>query len=147
MSLRPPGNLDPGLLDRRVTLQYSVPTRDAAGGTVADWYDAATVWAGKRPEGGGRLFAAEAKHYDATLVYRIRHRPDIGAGYRLIHGDDTYEIVAVAELGRRAYLDLFLRGLDQTPGDNRSDLDLGDGTTPLGLGDGPSTLNLGGIAA
>ncbi len=36
-------------LDQRVTLQTSAISRDAVGGQVETWSDAATVWAGVRP--------------------------------------------------------------------------------------------------
>lgn len=104
------------LLDRRITLQYSVPTRDAAGGSVPAWIEAATVWAGKLDSRGGRLYAAEAKHYETSLIYRIRHRVDVAEGWRLVHGDDVFEIVHAAEVGRAEHLDLFLRGIDVTAG-------------------------------
>jgi SPP1 family predicted phage head-tail adaptor len=143
MSLQAPGNTDPARLDRRVTLQQADPARDSAGGVVLTYSELATVWAGKAPGSGGRLYGAEAKHYEATLIYRIRHRPDVRPGLRLVHGDDLYEVVAVEEIGRRHYLDLFLRGLDQTPGDNRAYLDAGDGTTLLDAGDGNTLLDAG----
>lgn len=141
--LRSPGNTNPGRLDRRVTLQYSVPTRDATGGATLTWYETATVWAGREARSGGRLFAAEGKHFDSALVYRIRHRTDVAAGMRLIHGDDLYEITEVQEVDRRRYLDLTVRGIDQTPGDAVLALDLGDGATPLDLGDGVTLIDLG----
>jgi SPP1 family predicted phage head-tail adaptor len=143
MSLQAPGNSDPARLDRRVTLQQAEAARDALGGSVITWADQVTVWAGKAPGSGGRLYAAEAKHYEASLIYRIRHRPDVRAGLRLVHGDDLFEVVHVEEIGRRHFLDLFLRGLDQTPGDNLARLDAGDGLTYLDAGDGTTLLDAG----
>lgn len=116
MSLLASGNTDPGRLDRRVRLQYALKTRDAAGGVLTEWVEAGSVWAGKVHVRGSRFFAAEAKHYENALVYRIRHRIDVRQGWRLVHGDDVFEIVDVGEAGREHYLDLLLRGVDQTPG-------------------------------
>lgn len=115
MSLRAKGNLDPGQLDRRISLRYPIAARDAAGGEVVTWFEAATVWAKKTPLRGNRLFAAEAKHFEAELTYEIRHRSDVAEGWQLVHGDDAYEITAIAELGREARLELSCRGLDQSP--------------------------------
>lgn len=116
MSLLVQGNLDPGRLDRRIVLSYPVETRDALGGSVTSWITAATVWGAKLPAGGGRMYAAEGKHYEQLLTYRLRHRADVAPGWRLTHGDDVFEIAAVAEQGRGHYLDVSLRGVDQTAG-------------------------------
>jgi SPP1 family predicted phage head-tail adaptor len=91
-------------------------SRDAAGGSVVEWVEAGTVWASKQPVSGGRMYAAEAKHFEASLVYRIRARPDVAPGWRLVHGDDFFEIVDIQEQGRDHYFDLSLRGIDQTSG-------------------------------
>jgi SPP1 family predicted phage head-tail adaptor len=116
MSLRPKGNQDPGQLDRRVSLRYPVTTRDASGGKEVTFIESAVVWAKKTPLRGGRSFAAEGKHYTAEITYEIRHRSDVGAGWQLVHGDDVYEITAVAELGREARLELSCHGIDQSAG-------------------------------
>ena len=131
-----PGNIDPGRLDRRITLSEFTATRDSVGGVVTSWDDVATVWATKVPQGGGRLYAAEAKHYEQTLLYRIRHRTDVAPGWRLTHGDDVFEITNVEELGRRHFLELSCRAIDQTPGDAAAvGLVTGDGDS-LVTGDG-----------
>jgi SPP1 family predicted phage head-tail adaptor len=140
-------NIDPGRLDRRVTLQYSVGERDAVGGRSLTWYDAATVWAAREYVHGGRFFAAEEKHFESLLAYRIRHRSDVRAGMRLIHGDDTFEIVSVDDAGRRRFLELTCRAIDQDTGDNRDGFDLGDGVTAFDLGDEATELSCGGLAA
>ena len=138
---------DPGRLDRRITIQYSIPSRDTSGGVALDWYDAATVWASLAFLRGNRLYAADEKSFEALVTYRIRHRGDIESGMRLIHGDDVFEIVAVEQLGRRHFLEMTCRAINQTVGDNRDDLDLGDGVTLLDLGDGQTNLNRGGAIA
>jgi SPP1 family predicted phage head-tail adaptor len=134
-------------LDRYVTLQYSVSGRDAAGGVALTWYDLVSTWAAKSPQGGGRLYAAEMKHYEASIVYRIRHRSAVRPGMRLIHGDDVFEIVHAPEVGRREFMDLLCRGIDQDTGDNRDDLNLGDAGTLFDLGDAATNLSRGGARA
>lgn len=124
MSRDASGSRDPGRLDRRVVLQYPVSARDAMGGSVVTWVNAATVSAEKRPVSGGRFYAAEAKHYVAQLTYRIRWRRDVAEGWRLVHGDDVFEIVHAAEQGRQHFLDLELRALDQVTGNNGRSFDV-----------------------
>lgn len=107
-------NYNPGRLDRRITLQSSASARDAAGGTVLTWSSLATsVPAEKNPPRGGRMFAAEAKHQEASTIFRIRYRTDVTAFMRLIHGAATYEITHLVEVGRAQFLDLECRALDQ----------------------------------
>lgn len=140
-------SVDPGRLDRRITVQYALPARDAAGGVTVDWYDTATLWASVAFLSGNRLYAADEKSFEALVTYRIRHRGDVETGMRLIHGDDTFEIVSVEQLGRRHFLDLTCRAIDQSIGESGDDLDLGDGVTLFDLGNAETTLNRGGDIA
>lgn len=128
MSLEAKAASNPGALDRRVRLDYPLTTRTADGGESTKWVSAASVWSAVTVGAGGRLYAADAKHYDAGLTYRIRARNDIRAGWRLVHGDDVFEITAVEELGRGHYLELTVRGIDQTPHTAVAALLLHDGT-------------------
>lgn len=87
------------------------------GGEVIEWVNAATVWAGKVPIGGGQLYSAEAKNYAATLQYVIRHRTDVEPGWRMVHGDDTFEITATDPgEGRDGYLTLSLEAINESVG-------------------------------
>lgn len=95
---------------------YSVITRDAAGGEVIEWVNADTVWASKQPVSGKKMYAGEGKHFEVSLLYRIRHRLDVAAGWRLQHGDDIFEIIDPSEVGRRQFLDLAISGIDQDAG-------------------------------
>lgn len=116
---------DPGRLDRRVTLQAPNVSTDAVGGPATTWDDVVTVWAGKRPLSGARLFAAEMKNAIDLVVFRIRHRTDVTPFWRLVHGDDVYEIVPpTEELGRRHFLDLTCRAINQSVGNNYTPLSM-----------------------
>lgn len=115
MSLEAKGSANPGALDRRVRLDYPLASRTSDGGESITWVAAASVWAGLVVKSGGKTYAAEAAHYEAGLSFRIRARSDIRAGWRLVHGDDVFEIVAVEELGRSHFLELTTRAIDQTP--------------------------------
>ena len=140
MALSSPGSANPGTLDRRVRLDYPSVSRTADGGEALTWFEAATVWASRVFNSGGRLFAADAKHYDAGLTYRIRARTDVAPGWRLVHGDDVFEIIAVEELGRLHLFELAVRAINQTPHTPVSAFLLHSGA-PLALHDG-STFTL-----
>lgn len=105
---------DPGRLDRRVTLQYPVQSRDANGAAIVEWNNAADVWASKREQTGQRAFAAEEKQALDLVTFRIRWRSDLAPFWRLTHGDNVFEIIPpLAELGRHQFLDLTCRGVNQ----------------------------------
>ena len=72
MSLAPTTS-NPGLLYSRVRLYYPSITRDADGGAPINYVMVGSFWAQRDPNGGGRLYAAEAKHYEITRTYRIRY--------------------------------------------------------------------------
>lgn len=132
---------NPAKLDRRITLQYPVPARNALGESVITWINSTTVWASWLPQGGREFRAAQSLHADATGIFRIRHRTDVDQTWRLIHGDDTFEIIVPQEVERRCYLDLIVRGLDQTPGygeitETAVDAELLHDGTALNLHDG-----------
>jgi SPP1 family predicted phage head-tail adaptor len=111
------GNSNPGRLDRRVVLQYRSVTRDSMGGEVIEWVNAATVWAEKVPVGGNRMYSAEGKSFANTLEYTIRHRSDVETGWRLVHGDDVFEITATdPSEARNDRLTLSLRAINQSIG-------------------------------
>jgi SPP1 family predicted phage head-tail adaptor len=107
---------NPGKMDRRIILRYPFTGRDSEGGVTTEWIEASTVWAAWLPQGSREFMAAQALHAEATGVFRIRHRSDIDSTWRAVKGDDLFEIIGVTEIGRREYLDLAVRALDQTTG-------------------------------
>lgn len=139
MSLLALGNTNPGALDRRIRLDYPTISRTADGGEETVWVQAVSLWAQKTFEGGGGFVASKAKHYEANLVFRIRARNDVQPGWRLVHGDDLYEIEAITANGRGHLLDLSVRALDQTVHTPVSAFLLHDGS-PFLLHDGTAFL-------
>lgn len=105
-------NFDCRELDRRVTLSSPTATQSASGEVARAFSSVCTVWAALLPLGGARFSAAEGKHYDGSFRYRIRYRSGVLPGYRLTVAGDALEIVHVAEIGRREFLDLTCRGVD-----------------------------------
>lgn len=132
-------SVNPARLDRRITLQYSLPTRNAMGESVAGWVEAATVWAGWLKRESREFIAAQTRNAETTGVLRIRHRTDVAATWRIVAGDDVFEVLGdPIEEGRREYLLLSVRALNQSPSDALSVLILEgtDSTALLLLEDG-----------
>jgi SPP1 family predicted phage head-tail adaptor len=105
---------DPARMDRRVVLQAGTKTRDALGAEVITWSTTDTVWASKTFQSGRRLYAGEEKHGEDIVIFRIRYLATVQRFWRVVHGDDTYEIISVDELGRQHLMDLTCRAIDQS---------------------------------
>lgn len=95
-----------GKLQHRIEIQRVVETVLASGHVDKDW----TIYARGRAE----LRQASISEYltgfgeaDAGAgVFLIRWIPGVTTGDRIIHGGKTWNIVAIAEIGRRRGLEL-----------------------------------------
>lgn len=96
--------INAGKLDRRITLQTATQTRGAAGGFTSSWVDTATVWAEYMPQGGREFRAAGALHAETSVLFRIRYRAATTADMRISFGGALYDIISIAEEGRREAL-------------------------------------------
>jgi len=104
--------MNPGTLDRRITIQKRTITRDSFGDAVESWADWRTsIPARQIYRSGGESFgASEQRVATRTVVFRIRYL-SLGdvldpAAYRITFGGQVYDVRAIEEFGRRAYLDL-----------------------------------------
>lgn len=63
---------------------------------------------------GGRLYAAEEKRGESIQLFRIRFRTDVQRFWRLVYGEQTFEIIDVdTGEAREQFLDITVRGIDQ----------------------------------
>jgi SPP1 family predicted phage head-tail adaptor len=95
-----------GNLDRRVVIQTSTESQGSTGEVTPSWSTFATVWASRRDTLGSERVRAGAETAMADAVFRIRWLSGVTAKMRLTEGSDVWDIVALAELGRREGLDL-----------------------------------------
>lgn len=98
--------IEAGRLDRRIVLQQPTVTRDSVGGPVESWSTVATVWAGYRPQRGDEVFAARQRTATREAVFTIRHRTDVTESTRIVFDGHNWDIVHIAELDRRAGLEI-----------------------------------------
>ena len=98
----PPVN--PGRLDRLVTLLAPSPTRDASGSIADEFRAAATVFAEMVEQGGREFRAAGNLNAETTAIFTLRWRADINPGWRIACGGKEWEVLAVSEVGRREFL-------------------------------------------
>lgn len=98
-------SLNPGKLNRRVTLQVYEGTTSATGGVVESW----VMWRNRIPcervEHTGRAFrAAGVGHAEVSHVLRIRYVKDfdpVARRFRALFDNAQHDVVAVLEEGNR----------------------------------------------
>jgi SPP1 family predicted phage head-tail adaptor len=95
-----------GRLDRLITLQTRVLTRNAQGEEVVSYTDLADVWASKVDLRGREYFAAQQVNAEVTTRWQIYYRSDITYLHAVVYDGVTYDIQQVSEIGRRIGLEL-----------------------------------------
>jgi SPP1 family predicted phage head-tail adaptor len=92
-------NIDPGRLNKRITLLHPVRTQDALGQAAITWQAVATVWAQALPLRSVERFAAAAVQQENTLKFRVRLRTDVDTTWRLEYQGRGYDITGVLPFG------------------------------------------------
>lgn len=91
--------------DRRITIQRSVKTEDAAGDPVQTWSDDRKLWARKRDGRGREFFSAAQIVRDADTVFKVRSsgyaRALAPETHRIFYKGQIYEIVGKADTDDR----------------------------------------------
>ena len=97
--------LDPGKLDRRITIQTRSTSVDSYGTPIETWGDTVTVWAGiEYPKtGSGEQYFDNVPIATTTVVFTIRNRAVDPATNRIEYGNDIYDIERIGEIGRRNF--------------------------------------------
>lgn len=96
--------LDPGQLDRRVTLQSASVSTDGFGQAVRTYSTLAQVWAKvdyrtvKEGEDAEKLTSVN------KVRFTIRYRADVDATIKISWDSKTYEVEGVSLEGRERYL-------------------------------------------
>jgi SPP1 family predicted phage head-tail adaptor len=93
-----------GLLDRRVRLERRHEVTDDSGQVVVQWEPIADVWARVEPLGGREAFGQQQWVATGDLRFTVRWRDDIDPLHRVVHEGRAYDVVSVAEDGRREAL-------------------------------------------
>lgn len=112
--------IEPGHLDRRVTIQQATNGVDEAGAPLQTWTTLATVWMGRdHIRGMERVQAGMAQSaYDARWLmhYRADMDPDlvdVPKDRRLVFGGRVHEIVGAQHVGRKQGIELTVRATTQ----------------------------------
>jgi SPP1 family predicted phage head-tail adaptor len=96
--------MNPGALDRQITLQAKVATRDSFGGAAERWIDRGDVWAQRLDQGGGEFRRAGVVNSEVTTIFRLRYNPNLTPAMRILHEGALFDIVSINEgEGRRMW--------------------------------------------
>lgn len=87
--------MEPGTLNRKVSLRARGSTQDATGQPVETWTEYATPWANIRNRTGAESLRGDMDVSIVQTSIRIRRRTDVTAAHRVYHGSTVYEIKAV----------------------------------------------------
>lgn len=107
--------MNPGLLDRLITIKIPLTTRGSAGGLTPGSSLDVEVWARKEDRGGMSSRAAGMLLAETTTLFTIRWRSDITEACELECEGRRYDIVSLAEQGRRELLLIQARGRRVAP--------------------------------
>lgn len=96
-------------LDRRITLERAIETRDAFNNPILTWSTLATRWASVEHIRDTERWTAQEVGAAATLRFQIRWSStvaDLNAKDRVVYQGNEHDIMAVKELGRREGLEI-----------------------------------------
>ena len=103
--------MEPGLLNCRVTLERRLNTQDSLGQPVQSWQTLGPAWADIRLLSGLEAVKAGAEMSKVRGSIRIRHRADVTAEMRIVHGSAVYGITAVLPDSAKRHVDLTVEQL------------------------------------
>jgi SPP1 family predicted phage head-tail adaptor len=98
-----------GKLDRQITIKIVTVGGDDFSAPTETLSDLATVWAEKRDLRGREFYQANAENAEIETVFRIRWRSDVSPLNRIAYAGRDYDIVSVAEIGRREGLEIMAK--------------------------------------
>jgi SPP1 family predicted phage head-tail adaptor len=93
--------MNPGKMDRRITVQVRTLTKDAAGGRVETWADSFLCWAELVKTSQAETITADADRNIETRQFRIRWKAGLASGtHRIFYQLKFYDITGIEEEGR-----------------------------------------------
>ena len=101
--------MNPGRMDRQITLQRFTTTTSAIGEQVKTWSALVTVPAMYRPDTGSEGVNGDKREAELPVTFTIRYYAGLNPKDRLTYGGQVYNILAVTEVGRKHMMDIRAR--------------------------------------
>jgi len=94
--------MNPGRMNRRLTIQARTLSKDSAGGKVETWADSFDCWGELMASKGSEAIAANADRPKKELKFRIRYKSGLNAASnRVLYQLAFYDIEEIIEEGIR----------------------------------------------
>jgi SPP1 family predicted phage head-tail adaptor len=98
-----------GKLDRRIVIKTPTVTQDSHGGKVTTWTTLATVYASVTHLKGREHLVGGQFTPEAEVKFRLRYRSDFDESAQITHDGVAYDILHIAEIGRRRGLEVLAK--------------------------------------
>lgn len=95
-----------GVMNRRVEIQAATVTQDEFGQPIETWATTRTVRAARRDVRGLERLRTDQELAERTSVFTMRWFSGLNAAMRLRHDGLIWDIIGVAEIGRRVALEV-----------------------------------------
>lgn len=95
-----------GKLDRRVTVQERVTTKDQMNHDLITWTNRGTFWAGVKYSGGKDTQEGKQRVEVDRATFTFRYNSAFSTTDRIIFDGGVYDVHSIDELGRREGLRL-----------------------------------------
>lgn len=83
-----------GRLNKLVTIEQVIESRDSKGGVVETWVTFAEVWASIEPLVGREYFDSKQLNAELTAKIRIRYLEGVTSKMRVLYGSRIFEIIS-----------------------------------------------------
>lgn len=106
--------MNPGKMDRKLTIQARTLSQDGTGGRVETWADAYDVWAELIEMRAAEMVAAQSERTHALMKFRIRWKAIAAGTHRILYRLKFYNILSIVEDGRNDRLVLTCESIQAT---------------------------------
>ena len=98
--------IDPGKLNRRLTIRRRTLVVDPQWGDTYEWQDLRTIWGAMAYDSADEEFAAGQLYAERAVTFTIRFTRDLSALDRIECVGVEYDILGITEIGNRDGLEV-----------------------------------------
>lgn len=92
-------DLDAGILDKRITIQFKTMTSDSEGGNTETWSDRSSCWAEVKPFGAKQVYEYQSLNVKASHKIKVRGNIIVQENDRIIFRTRVFEVLTVENEG------------------------------------------------
>lgn len=92
--------MNPGRMNRRLSLFTLTRSKDSVGGNVETWSSAGSIWAEEIQNRQSEQIVSDSDRNTETRTFRIRWKSGLNStDYRITYQGKNYDIKSVTEIG------------------------------------------------